>query len=173
VRAFWEPYGLDFPFTMVEHKDLFLRAAFWAKGDYGFQLADGTRKYAVRGKDKTAKEGQHPMFELLGNVLDGKDDFPGDMRYVHRGILKVAKYLIIQASRGWEGLKDLRPGDNYEEKRIARFNNTHFPLADEAEWRRRRDRKKVVRGRPVLWFERYGPGGIASVHQHMSQDLLR
>jgi hypothetical protein len=173
VRAFWEPYGLDFPFPVVEHKAPFTAAAFWSKGDYVFRLADGTRKYAVRGKDKTAKEGQHPMFELLGNALDGKDDFPGDMHYTHRGLLKVAKYQIIQASRGWEGLKHLRPGDDYEEKRVARFNNLFFPVADEAEWRRRRDRKKVVRGRPVLWFERYGPGGIDCVHRHMSQDLLR
>jgi hypothetical protein len=172
VRAFWEPYGLEFAFA-VEHKTPFLRAAYWSKGDYAFQLADGTRKYAVRGKDKRAKAGQHPMFELLDHVLDGADDFPKAMPYAHRSLLKVGKFLLVQASGGWEGLKHLRPGDDYEEQRLARFNNTHFPTADEAEYRRRRDRRKVNRGRPVQWFEKWGPGGISCVHRRMNKDLLR
>jgi hypothetical protein len=52
-------------------------------------------------------------------------------------------------------------------------NNTHFPLAKEATYLHRRNRKKVHRGRPVPWFERYQAGGIAKVHRYMAEDKLR
>lgn len=172
IREFWRPYSLEFPFR-VEHKAVIDRGACWSKGDYAFRLPDGKVMYAVRGKDKGQKGGQHPSFRLLDAILDGRDDFPTDLDYEHRGIMKLGKYQVVQSCRGYEHLKHLRPGDDYTEARTARYNNTCFPLEDEKDYMRRRGRRKTNRGRPVQWFEKYGPKGIAAVHRRMADDNLK
>jgi hypothetical protein len=175
VAAFWRPYGLSFPFQ-VAHKtqNTFTRGAYWSKGDYAF-LTDSAMVYAVRGKEKRPRPDMksHPTFRLLDNVVAGRDDFPKELSYTHRSILKVAKFKVVQASSGYEELKRLRPGDDYAEERLARYNNTHFPFDTVADYLRRRDRKKVHRGRPVEWFERYRNQGVAEVSRHMVADRLR
>jgi hypothetical protein len=86
--------------------------------------------------------------------------------------MKLGKYQAVQGCDGYAELKGLRPGDDYAERRVARYNNTHFPVADEAEYRRRRNRKKAHRGKPVRWFEKYGPRGVAEVPRGMKNDDL-
>jgi hypothetical protein len=174
VQAFWTPYNLPFPFALA-HKTTFLRAAYWSKADYALQTPDGpVHKLRGKSRSKLTDSKPDPTFELLNRILAGADDFPEDMTYRRGGILKVAKYRLAQASQtGYAKLKDLRPGDNLpEEEYVQRYNNVHFPLPDEATYRRRRDRKKEHRGQPVVWFERYGPRGIARVHKAMADDKL-
>jgi hypothetical protein len=175
VCGFWEPYGLSCPFRL-EHKmeNTFTRAAYWSKSDYALLTPKGF-VYAVRGKDKTKRDDQnpHPSFAMLKNIIEGRDEFPETLTYAKGGILKVGKYNVAQSSKGYEALKDLRPGDSlpiafYD----ARYNNTHFPLRDEWDYRRRRNRKKVSRGNPVQWFERYAPS-IKAVHRGMATNDLR
>jgi hypothetical protein len=177
VRNFWHPYGLDFPFRL-EHKtdNTFTAAAYWSKGDHALRRRDGKIHTALRGKDKRLRTDRknHPTFDLLGNILDGRYDFPTDLSYPRGGRLTVGKWLQAQRSKGYPTLKGLRPGDDIPpETYTARYNNTHAPLADVAVYRRRRDRKKNVRGRPVRWFERFAPEGIAAVHRKMCADELR
>jgi hypothetical protein len=149
--------------------------AYWSKGDYALLTEAGT-VYAIRGRSRSRRSDRkpHPTFALLDAILAGKDDFPADLTYRRGGILKVGLYWLIQASEGgYAGLKDLRSGDNLPESEyVAQYNNVYFPLANEATYLRRRNRKKLHRGRPVTWFERYRAGGIARVHRHMSQDKL-
>jgi hypothetical protein len=161
----------------LSHKaeNSFLAAAYWSKGDYALRTPAGTT-YAVRGKDKN-KRGErvaHPTFVLLDNLLAGSDDFPADLAYTRRGIMKVGLYLQAQASKGGFGdLKHLRPGDGLPEREYpARYNNTHCPLADAKTYLRRRDRKKVHRDEEVPFCERYGPLGTARVLRQMLEDKL-
>ncbi|MBI1913224.1 MAG: hypothetical protein HYS12_00445 [Planctomycetes bacterium] len=176
VRRFWAPYGLPFSFTLA-HKagNSFRKSAYWSKGDYALATEAGT-VFAIRGKSRSrlTDSKPHPTFTLLNNILDGSNDFPQDLTYRRGGILKVGLYLLIQASEtGYAGLKHLRPGDNLPDQEYpARYNNTHLPLAAEATYLRRRNRKKVHRGRPVEWFERYRAGGISRVHTFMVKDKL-
>jgi hypothetical protein len=171
VRKFWEPYGLPLPFR-VEHKCFINGGAYWSKADYALQLPDGKVIHAVRGKDKRVKDGQHPTFKLLDNILAGDDAFPDDLRYHQRGIMKVGKFQIVQSCNGYENLKSLRPGDDWSEARVARYNNTYFPLKDVAEFMKRMNRKKIHRGKPVKWFEQFADNGISDVHAHMASDNL-
>jgi hypothetical protein len=118
--------------------------------------------------------GNTVMFALLDAILAGKDDFPADLTYTRGGILKVATYLLAQASAsGFARLKNLRPGDSIPEAEyLARFNNLHMPLTDRADFQSRL-RKREHRGHPIQWFERYAPLGIAAVHAHMLANQLR
>jgi hypothetical protein len=171
VQGFWAPYGLEFPFR-IEHKGSFEAAAYWSKGDYWFDLGqDRPPKCALRGKDKKAKD--HPTFRLLENIIRGVDEFPAALANTQRGIMRLGKYQVVQACQGYEHLKALRPGDDYSEPRTARYNNTYFPLADEDDYRRRRDRRKTHRGQVVEWFERFRALGIEMVHRKMGLDRLR
>jgi hypothetical protein len=185
VRQFWEPYGLGFPFKL-EHKNQKRDAegkevpethwieagAYWHKGDYAFRLPDGMVNYALRGKDKKGKK--HPTFTLLANILRGDNTFPTDLNYTHKAIMRLGKFRVAQASAtGYGNLKPLRPGDDYREGRIARYNNNHFPLADEADYHCRRNRKKIQRGRPKLWFEKFAALGIEQVHRNMTNNRLK
>jgi hypothetical protein len=86
IRSFWEPYGLAFQFN-VEVKNIIRAGAYWNKGDYAFRLPDGKTIYAVRGKDRRGKDkdGQkHTTFDLLDNILDGRDDFPQRLHFGKR-----------------------------------------------------------------------------------------
>jgi hypothetical protein len=174
VRGFWAPYGLKFPFDLA-HKteNAFRRAAYWGKADYFLLRVDNTIEPKVRGKNKRKR--YHPTFALLEAILAGKDDFPTDLGYRHGGLLKVATYLRAKSSAtGYANVKDLRPGDDIPEtEHQARYNNAHFPLADLADFLSRQRRKKVRRGLPTLWFERYGARGIANVHARMTANKLR
>jgi hypothetical protein len=176
VRRFWEPYQLDFPFQLAHKLDnAFRRAAYWSKGDYALLRVDGTIEYKIRGKSRNRRGTKpHPMFALLDAILAGLDDFPADLTYTRGGILKVATYLLAQASAsGFARLKKLRPGDSIPEAEYhARFNNLHMPLTDRADFQGRQ-RKRDHRGQPVQWFERYGPLGIAAVHANMLANRLR
>jgi hypothetical protein len=176
VHRFWSSYGLGFPFSLAHKRDnAFRKAAYWAKADYALRTESGT-VYAVRGKSRSRRTDTkpHPTFALLDAILAGSDDFPTDLTYKRGGILKVGLYLLIQGSEGgYVDLKHLRPGDSLPDREYpAWYNNTHFPLAEEATYLRRRTRKKIHRGLPVEWFERYRAGGIAKVHRHMSEDKL-
>jgi hypothetical protein len=175
VRDFWIPYGLTFLFR-VEHKldHTFSGAAYWNKGDYALATLTG-REYALRGKDRAKRDAKkrHPTFLLLDNILDGSDIFPTDLNYTKGGILKVGKWLIAQQSNGYEQLKNLRPGANQPESEYtARYNNTHFPADDVRQHDRRRNRKKVHRGKSVAWFERFAKRGIAGLHRAMARASL-
>jgi hypothetical protein len=175
VRDFWKPYGLDLAFKL-EHKtkNKFSRAAYWSKGDYALLTETGLT-YAIRGKDLRSKDkNPHPTFELLANIVVGKVLFPADLTYTRSGLLKIGKWRIVQKSNGYENLHDLRPGDDLPETTYtARYNNTHFPIQDEADYRRRRCRKKIDHGKPVAWFERFADGGISSVHGAMFRNKMR
>jgi hypothetical protein len=163
VREFWTPYGLTLPFRL-EHKCKFLRAAYWSKADNALLLEDGKREYKLRGKERNRRDDRklHPTYDFLDAILDGKDDFPADLTYTKGGILKVGRYLQALNSNGYENLKGLRPGDSLpDEVHTARYSDNHMPVDDEAGYRRRKNRKKAHRGKPVPWFERYGPQGIA------------
>jgi hypothetical protein len=107
-------------------------------------------------------------------ILRDSDLFPEDLTYRRGGILTVGLYRRIQESEdGFAGRRHLRPGDSLPEQEYpASYNNTHFPLPDEPTYLRRRNRKKVHRGRPVPWFERYRAGGITRVHRAMADDKL-
>jgi hypothetical protein len=175
VHTFWAAYGLPFPFQL-EHKTehSFTRAAYWSKSDYALQTTKGV-VFALRGKDKTKRDDwkAHPSFAMLRSILDGRDDFPTDLTYTKGGILKVGKYNVAQASNGYETLKGFRPGDNLPVETFdARYNNTHFPLSDQRDYLRRRNRKKMSRGKPSRWFERYAPS-ISAVHRAMANNDLR
>ncbi len=174
VRSFWEPYGLEFPFAIAHKADnCFSRGAYWSKGDYALQTGKGM-VYAVRGKDRArGRLRQHPTFQLLDGIVVGEDGFPQDLSYTHRSIMRIAKWRLVQQSAGYERLKGLRPGDDHEEVRAARYNNNHFPLADAADYLRRRNRRKVHRGREVSWFERFASEGIDAVHRRMAANRLR
>jgi hypothetical protein len=180
VRRFWAPYGLEFPFTAVEHKCGFLKAAYWMKADNALLLdPDQAPVIKLRGKSERARSSAarpHPTFALFDAILDDRDDFPAELVYLRRGgLLKVGKYLLIQNSRGgYAGLGHLRPGDELPDAEYpATYNNVHMPLADEATFARRRGRKKIHRGEAVPWFERYGSKGIEAVHRAMLLDRLR
>jgi hypothetical protein len=176
VQRFWEPYGLGFPFQLAHKPDnAFRRAAYWSKGDYALLRVDNSIEYKIRGKSRSRRGSRpHPTFALLDAILAGRDDFPTDLAYTRSGILKVATYLLAQASdTGYARLKDLRPGDTIPETKYqARYNNVHGPLVNAADLRRRLRRKKVYHGRPLPWFERYGPLGIAAVHAAMLANRL-
>jgi hypothetical protein len=180
VRQFWSPYHLEFPFALSHKGDnTFVAAAYWSKADYALltEKEKAPVVYKLRGKSRSKRDDRkpHPAYALLDNILAGKDAFPRDLGYTRRGILKVGLYLIAQASQGgYADLKGLRPGDNMPHQGYdARYNNVHMPLDDEATYQRRRRRKKVHRGRPVQWFERYQAGGIAAAHRAMVNDNLR
>jgi hypothetical protein len=180
VRSFWRPYGLEFGFTLA-HKasHTFTEAAYWAKGDYALATAAGT-VYKLRGKEgrgcsKKDDRKPHPLFALFDNILSGRDVFPEDLGFTKGGVLKIGRYKQAQNSRdGYAPLKVLRPGDNLPEHvYLARLNNTHMPMDDEATFLRRSRRKIKHRGEDVEWFERFRSGGIERVHRQMADDDLR
>jgi hypothetical protein len=177
IRAFWAPYKLAFPFQRIEHKaeNSFSRAVYWSRADYCLLTVKGP-VFAVRGKDKNKRNDwkPHPTFALFHNILAGNDEFPSDLTYSKGGILKVGKWLIAQGSKGFASIKGLRPGDSLPvEVFTATYNNVHFPLRDEHDYRRRRRRRKVSRGKPFQWFERYAAQGIRAVHKAMANNYLR
>jgi hypothetical protein len=181
VQKFWDPYGLKYPFEIV-HKleNTFRRAAYWSKGDYALLKLDGKIKFKIRAKNRKLRKDEKeedlsPQHRLLTNIIAGTDIFPTDLSYTRGGLLKVGMYLRAQSSRtGYQNLKRLRPGDDLpEEKHIARFNNTHMPLTNLEDFRRRQRRKKKHNRQTVLWFERFGPRGIAAVHAAILANRLR
>jgi hypothetical protein len=181
VRSFWQPYGLDFGFTLAHKAEhTFTVGAYWGKADYALKTAttEGT-VHALRGKEPRGCHKKdtvpHPSFTLLDNILAGSDEFPRDLRYTRGGLLKIGRYMQAQASReGYARIKGLRPGDDLPETRHkARYNNTHMPVDDVATFLKRSRRKKVSRRLPLPWFERYRAEGIARVHRQMADDDLR
>jgi hypothetical protein len=188
VRAFWAPYGLEFPFALVEHKweNTFTAAAWWNKGDYALRRAvplkdeDGVVpvKYAVRGKDKPTKEGikPHPTYALFDAILDGRDDFPRDLTYTKGGLVTINEYRQYQRQNRTAEWKALRPGDPKPMPvQTAVYNNKHMPAADlKAHRRRSKARNRRTKdGRPMPLFEKYGAAGIQLVHERMRRDDLR
>jgi hypothetical protein len=179
VKEFWVPYGLEFPFGKVEHKkeNTFIRAAYLFKADYGLDRAGfhdpkyPARLFCLRGKDRDARakgNKQHPSFTWLGNILDGSNAFPDDLTHTKGGILTIKQWVQNQCQDVGEELKALRPGDSLPERTFTqRYNNVHTRLADYDDWKGRYDRKKVVRGKPNRWFERYGAAGTRAVHKAM------
>jgi hypothetical protein len=94
VRAFWEPYGLGFPFELA-HKveNAFRRAAYWGKADYALLRVDGTIDPKIRGKNRKKdradeEEKLSPQHRLLNNILAEKDEFPADLTYTRGGFLR-------------------------------------------------------------------------------------
>jgi hypothetical protein len=142
------------------------------QGDYLIVTPEGKKTYAVRGKEKNKIKERHPTFELLENIVSRNDEFPNDMDHTHSSIMKIGKFKIVQESGGYEDLKHLRPGDDYREQRTARYNNTYFPMDTLDDYLKRKGRKKVNRGKPVEWFEKFRPQGIPKVHANMCANRL-
>lgn len=178
ILNFWKPYGIVFPFEVAHKKEhTALRAAYWSKADYAvYSMEKNELLTKIRGKAKKSRTGerQHPTKTLLSGIVQGDYSFPEDMEHTRRGgLLKIGKYRLAQSSHGFAELKDLRPGDQCpDHTAVAQFNNTHCHITDEADYRRRRDRRPTVRGNKVLWFERYGPEGTAEVVQKMNDNKL-
>ena len=86
-----------------------------------------------------------------------------------RRLRSIKQWVQNQRQDVAEVLKALRPGDSIPERTLVqRYNNIHFRLADSDDWKARHDnRKKVVRGKPNRWFERYGAAGTKAVHKAM------
>src|SRR5262249_20638438 len=104
----------------------------------------------------------------------GRDDFPEDLTYTQTRILKVGTWRLAQTSKGYEDLKDLRPGQNTPTKvHTARYNNIHFPMDTAADYYRRRNRRKQHHGKDIPWFEKHGAAGIQAVVNAMANDNLR
>jgi len=59
------------------------------------------------------------------------------------------------------------PGDEAVDKRIFRLNNNYFPVDTLKEYLSRQNRKKMIQGSIVLWFERYLPDGIRTTTSRM------
>jgi hypothetical protein len=183
VKQFWSAYGLELPFTELEHKHdrVFQCAAYVNKADYALRFEDGETIYKVRGmqqverSDDNRDRRRHPTFSLLDAILASSDIFPDDLTYRRGGLLKVGLYRIAQASAtGYAQHKGLRPGDELPvTEYTARYNNTHIRCPDEATFRRRHDRKRRNRGVATEWFEALRAGGIAYVFRRMLQDKLR
>jgi hypothetical protein len=112
------------------------------------------------------------MFALFDAILSGRDDFPENLSYTHHGLVKIPKYKVIQGSHGYEDQRQLRPGDDYSDQRVARFNNIAFPIVDEDDFHHRKNRRRRDHGKPTHWFEKYGPLGIEVVHRQMAADDL-
>lgn len=175
VNEFWSRYGLSLPFQL-EHKadNFFLTAAYWNKGHYAFDTVTGKRLFKIRGakdfNDEDLK--RSPVYELLSNILDGRDDFPQNLEYDHFYLLKIGKYQQAQNSKGFANLDNKRPGDQVIESRVARFNNAHFPITDLAEYKRLTGRKTHHRKTRVNYFEKYKDKGIKFIHQKMINNEL-
>jgi hypothetical protein len=172
VNEFWGRYGMKLPFN-IEHKldNTFTRAAYWGKADYALIRSDGKPYFKIRGaKNYTNGKRRSPKYELLENILNESDEFPSELGYDHSYLLKIGKWRIGQSSRGYEALKGKRPGDEVNEVRNARFNNTHFPCNSVKEFKRRQERKTKLKGENVRWFEKDGGKGIRAVHQVMKAD---
>jgi hypothetical protein len=175
VLEFWEPYGLPFNFK-VEHKkeNTFRRAAYFGKADYALLRPGEDTVYKLRGKRQRKELKPHPSYELLNHILEDNDQFPPDLEYERGGLLKVGKWKIVQESAGYASWHQLRPGDDVPvSTHTARYNNTHMPLKNAAEFRKRQNRKLADKGKPVLWFERFAAKGIDGVQERMASDDLR
>ena len=170
IKNFWAVYELDFHFN-VEHKTVNYarRVAYWSKADYALDRVDGERHYKIRGAKKNANRKNHPKFELFDNILALDDTFPDNMNYIFSCLLKVGKFKTIQDSNGYKDYKDLQPGDEYEEKRKAQFNNTHIAVNKIQDYLRR-DKRTKEEDKKI--FEKYGAGGIWRVHKIMLLDNL-
>jgi hypothetical protein len=174
VRQFWAPYELELKFHL-EHKDSFVRSAYWAKGDYAFLRADGTRKVRCRGKKSKLREGEtiHPRIQVLNNILDGSDTYPTDLRFRKGGLLTVNEYTQMLQSRGYDWLRGLRPRDaKPPREHTAMENNQHMPLMTYDDWKKRTNRHVRRNGNPVEWFEAWRHLGIRSVSDAMAADKL-
>jgi hypothetical protein len=171
IKSFWSGYDLDFPFQ-VEHKTAFVAGAFFGKADYALSPPDEETSYKVRGIRKEDKF--HPKRVLLDHLLAGCDDFPQSMAYTKGGLLTVGKYRVIQECSGYEGMKHLRPGDNLPTTHHQqRFNNNWFPMDNESDYLRIKNRKKTDRGKSAQFFEKFGQLGITKVHSRMTKNQLR
>ncbi len=177
IKEFWDRYGLELPFK-IEHKieHTYLSAAYINKAHYLFRTLLGTEVYKIRGCKKFTdkKLRKHPTYKLLTNMADGNDEFPDELDYDQHSIIKIGKWIEAQNSSedAYKNIKALRPGDELIEARTARYNNTHILCDTEAEFKRRKDRKSMVRGKKVEWFERYRNLGISKVIQMMLEDSL-
>lgn len=184
IKNFWEPYGLELGFK-IEHKGEHTgyKAAYWAKAHYCIKTVWGRVIEKIRGA-RHHSEGsnliENPIYELLGNILAGCDKFPKNLDYDFFEILKIGKYNQAQTISDptvgsvFDLIKKLEilPGDHIVTKRHKRYNNTHMPIMNKKEYRKRHNRKTVNKGEPVEWFEKYRDKGIQVVHQKMVQDKL-
>ena len=171
LALFFKPYDLIFPFD-IEHKRSFSEAAYLNKADYAFRDYHGKTKFAMRGKDPGVAK-LHPNYYLLQNILENIDDCPLEFEYIHKGSIKIKKFVLIRNGEGYKNLRNLRPGDFFTEERIARFNNNHMPMFVEEDFVHRKNRKVINRGIRVQWFEKFAPNGIKFMHQKMISDSLK
>lgn len=178
INNFWAPYNIQLPFE-IEHKlsNNFTKASYISKAHYKLEATVGDPVYKVRGArryncnlNEDVVYTCHPTYELLDNMCAGSDDFPENMNYDHKYLLKIGRWVESQVSKGWADLKELRPGDNVVEQRTARYNNTHIPADTVAEYMKRANRKTHESGTPVEFFEKYRELGISAVHRKMLVD---
>jgi hypothetical protein len=183
VNNFWSVYGLELAST-IEHKNenVAYAAATWGKADYGFLLikpmknpktgeeseylikARGCKQYATDSELRMS-----PKFELFRNILHEIDDFPDDMGYDQFSLCSPGKYRQVNNSNGYLDLKDIRPGDDIVQGRVAKFNND-WCVEDFAQYDTRK--RRTVRKNAVC-FEKFKHEGIAKVHKRMMEDRLR
>jgi hypothetical protein len=188
IDEFWTPFDLPMPFA-IEHKVHTFKyreeerkkdavkshwieyAAYWSKGDYVL-MTQGRYVYRLRGKER-GKFVMHPTYTLLENVIAGSDQFPEDLSYETMRLLSIGEYVHNRTINPPEAVRDLLPGDEYLQRRAARYNNVHFPLNSQADFLSRTQRKKFRSGKAVEWFERDRKKGTKFVHRMMQKNTLR
>jgi hypothetical protein len=177
VNEFWQHYGLSLPFK-IEHKgeNTFIRGAYTSKAHYALRTLAGKVVFKIRGAKEFGEEKElnnHPLYEILTNLLDDKNDMPEDLQYDHTLLEKVGLWKKAQLSPTEGSYADYagkRPGDEVRTKRTARFNNTQFPCDTVIEFKRRKDRKTKQNGNPAQWFERYRNRGWGFVQKQALKD---
>lgn len=182
IQDFWKPYGLSL-LSLVEHKpeNTSIASATWSKADYGFKLVEpmlnpktGVKSeylYKIRGT-KQYKDGQNqsPKYQLFFNMMNGSDEFPEKMEYIHTSLMSPTRYCQVENSNGYLDLKGIRPGDELRMKRVAKFNNDWMMVETFKEYQSRDDRTKK---RDFVGFERYQKLGIRAIISRMLANKLK
>jgi hypothetical protein len=172
INDFWANYGLKLPFN-IEHKldNTFLKASYWNKGHYMLLTVDGIEIVKIRGSrdfDDTDIR-SIPLYYLLKNIIEGRDDFPKDLAYDHRIILKIGNWL---KSIDRYTVINKRPGDTVIDERTLSFNNTQMFVNTEEEYLKRYNRKVWIGTQRQPFFEQFRKEGISEVNVKMLQDIL-
>ncbi|AUT00884.1 hypothetical protein CLI64_11015 [Nostoc sp. CENA543] len=176
IDKFWNRYNLSLPFN-IEHKieNCFSVASFINKAHYYIHSVYDGEVFKIRGARNYEESAlrKHPSYELLKGLAFGGDYFPSDLNYDHKSLLKINKWVMAQASAGFDTVKQVRPGDELIEVRTARYNNTHIFCESVDDFKRRSERKTVNRGEKLEWFERARANGFSKVHALMMLDTLQ
>jgi hypothetical protein len=180
IKEFWNNYGLELGFN-IEHKETNTasRAAYWNKSHYALDTLEGKRVFKIRGarEYKEAELRKSPFFTLLGNILDGKDEFPDILEYDHRYLLKLGEYYRAQKSKGYVHLDGIMPGEEVTLSRFQAFKCLHLPFNTYAQFKKVNDRPTTAKKKGetvrIVHYEQHGDLGIARVHAKMLEDRIK